>query len=138
MQKTAVAAFQEKPLFGWGTGSMVQLLRSEQIAERAGLEQPINQFDYFHNQYLDQLVQFGLLGFLVLGFSLIYSIYFAIRNKDFLLFLLFAMYLLFMFVESPFSSLKGIQPMIFWICFILYFRNKSQPIVTPEKELKEP
>ena len=120
LRKTAIAAFGEKPIAGWGTGSMTYMLNSSEIAEKAGLEKPLAQeYNHFHSQYLDQTVQFGVIGLLFFAALFIYLIYNAIRYKDFLLMAYLAIYLVFMAVESPFATVKGMQPMIFWMCFLL-------------------
>lgn len=119
LRSTAIASIKEKPFFGWGTASMETLLHSEEIAQKAGLEKPIAEFNHFHNQYLDMLVQFGFIGSIPFFALFIYLIYLAIKKKDFLLMAYLAIYLPFMWVESPFATAKGIQPMIFWLCFLV-------------------
>ncbi len=118
-RKTAIVTIKEKPLFGWGTDSMETLLRDGVIAQKAGLEKPVGEFNHFHNQYLNMLVQFGFIGAIPFFALFIYLIYLAIKRKDFLLMAYLAIYIPFMYVESPFATAKGIQPMIFWLCFLL-------------------
>ncbi len=127
LRKTAITAIKERPLFGWGTGSMKYLLYNEDIAHKAGLEKPIAEFNHFHNQYLDEIVQFGLIGSLPFFGLFAYLIYLAIKKRDFLLMAYLAIYLPFMFVESPFATVKGIQPMIFWLCFFLSTQKTRCP-----------
>lgn len=118
-RETAITAIKEKPFFGWGTDSMEALLHDKAIAQKAGLEKPVGELNHFHNQYLDMLVQFGIVGSLPFFALFAYLIYLAIKRKDFLLMAYLAIYLPFMYVESPFATAKGIQPMIFWLCFLL-------------------
>ena len=119
LRRTAITAIKEKPFWGWGTSSMETLLLSEDIAQKASLEKPIARYGHFHNQYLDMLIQFGFVGSFPFFVFFAYLIFLAIKRKDFLLMAYLAIYLSFMYVESPFATAKGIQPMMFWICFLL-------------------
>ncbi|MDR2887149.1 MAG: O-antigen ligase family protein, partial [Bacteroidales bacterium] len=120
---TAMDAFKQKPIFGWGTGSMKQIIASEETVHRLGYDAPQATLNHFHNQYLDSLVQFGIAGSLVF-FALFVSLAcIAVRRKDFLLAAFLAIYLLFMLVESPLATVKGIQPMMFWLCFFTGSQN---------------
>lgn len=118
LNATAIEAFKEKSIFGWGTGSMEKLIRSQALTYELGYDYPQDR-NHFHNTYLDELVQFGIVGSTVLFSLLALCIYLAIKKKDFLLLAFLAIYLPFMWVESTFCTSKGIIPMMFWLCFII-------------------
>jgi hypothetical protein len=60
-------------------------------------------------------VQFGWVGALVcLSFLLLFIIQ-VFDNKDFLLGGMVLILLLFMVIEAPFNSIKGIYFMVFWL-----------------------
>lgn len=106
----AVESIQESPYFGKGTGASSELIHySPKLSNYAhGLH-------HFHNQYLEEVVQFGWIGALVSLSFLLLLIRQVIENKDFLLGGLVLILLLFMVIEAPFNSIKGIYYMVFWL-----------------------
>jgi O-antigen ligase len=106
----AVESIQESPYFGKGTGAS-----SEVIHYSPKLSNYAHGLHHFHNQYLEELVQFGWVGALVcLSFLLLFIIQ-VFDNKDFLLGGMVLILLLFMVIEAPFNSIKGIYFMVFWL-----------------------
>ncbi len=118
LRETAMDRISQKPVFGWGTGSMRQIIASEETAHRLGYEAP-QDVNHFHNQYLDMAVQYGIPGILLILGLLGWCLVLAFKNKDFLLLAFVVMYGIFMIVESPFTGVKTIQPMMFWLCFFV-------------------
>ncbi|MDR0814756.1 MAG: O-antigen ligase family protein [Bacteroidales bacterium] len=117
MRAMAIDAIKEKPLFGWGTGYVAPLIQSEERAQRVGLETPY-EFGQFHNQYLEEVVQFGIPGALVLLLLIGWLLYLGVRKKDFLLLSLLLIYLMFFWTETVLETFKGITPFAFWVCFL--------------------
>ncbi|GHT75528.1 hypothetical protein FACS189456_7300 [Bacteroidia bacterium] len=85
-------------------------------------------FNHFHNQILDEVVQFGFLGAIPLGALFIYLAVLAFRRRDYLLFAFLGIYLPFCCVESPLMTIKGIIPMMFWLCLIVSTQKERQQI----------
>lgn len=106
----AAQSIQEAPLFGKGTGAS-----SELIGKSKNLSVYARGLHHFHNQYLEEVVQFGWIGALVtLGFVLLF-VREVMERKDFLLGGIVLILLLFMVIEAPFNSIKGIYFMVFWL-----------------------
>ena len=118
LRKTAISAIQEKPVFGWGTGSAKLLIQSEERAHNLGIRKPYN-FNQFHNQYLEDMVQFGIAGLLLLLVLLGWMLLVSICEKNYLLLSLLAIYAIFFWTESVLFTSKGIVPFTFWFSFLI-------------------
>ena len=118
LRKTAISAIKEKPVFGWGTGYVSPLIQSEERAQSLGIETP-HQFNQFHNQYLEDMAQFGVPGILILLVLLGWILWMGVRTKDFLLLSFLAIYGLFFWTESALIVGKGVIPFAFWLCFLM-------------------
>ncbi|MDR2886905.1 MAG: O-antigen ligase family protein, partial [Bacteroidales bacterium] len=80
LRKTAVSAIGEKPVFGWGTGNVAKIIQSEERAHRLGFDEPVPLVQ-FHNQYLEDMVQFGIPGILVLLLLFGWLLWLGVRRK---------------------------------------------------------
>jgi len=118
LRKTAISAIKEKPVFGWGTGYVEPLIHSEERAHSLGIETPYD-FNQFHNQYLEDMVQFGAPGILILLVLLGWILWVGIREKNCLLLSFLAIYILFFWTESVLFVAKGVVPFAFWLCFLM-------------------
>jgi O-antigen ligase len=118
LRKAAVSAIREKPVFGWGTGSAKQLIHSEERAHSLGIEVPYD-FNQFHNQYLEDMVQFGILGILILLLLFGWILWIGVSEKNYLLLSLLAIYMLFCWTEAALFVSKGVVPFTFWACFLV-------------------
>ncbi|MDR2036287.1 MAG: O-antigen ligase family protein [Bacteroidales bacterium] len=118
LRTIAVEAIKEKPILGWGTRYVSPLIRSEDTKELLGIETPYS-FNQFHNQYLENMVQFGIPGILILLLLFGWMLYLSIRYKDYLLLSLLTIYVLFFWTESALFTFKGIVPFTFWLCFLV-------------------
>ncbi len=118
LRAIAINAIKEKPVFGWGTGYVYPLIQSEGRAHQVGLESPLD-LNQFHNQYLEDTVQFGIPGILVLLAILGWMLWSGIREKDYLLLSLLAIYVLFFWTETALATSKGVVPFTFWLCFLV-------------------
>ena len=117
LRKTAISAIKEKPVFGWGTGSSKQLIQSEERANKLEIQAPY-EFNQFHNQYLEDMVQFGIPGIILLLTLLGWILWLGINEKKFLLLSFFAIYSIFCWTESILFVSKAVVPFIFWVCFL--------------------
>ena len=121
--ETAMASIKEKPLLGAGTGGMDAIIMSAETAGALGYSEPLP-FSYPHNQYLGEVMHFGIIGAMALFGTLVYLLVLAFRKKDFLLQSLLFIAFIFMFTEMPFDSHKGINFFLFFIS-VLVFSRKS-------------
>jgi O-antigen ligase len=116
LRRTAVSAIKEKPVFGWGTGYVSPLIRSEERAHRLGLEAPA-QHPTFHNQYLEDMAQFGIPGICILLLLFGWMLWKGIREMNYLLLSLLVIYVFFCWTETALFISKGCVPFAFWFCF---------------------
>ena len=122
LRRIAISAIKEKPFFGWGTGYSKTLIHSEERAHSLGIETPYD-FNQFHNQYLEDMVQFGIPGILILLVLFGWMLWIGIREKNFLLLSLLTIYTLFCWTESALYVSKGVLPFSFWLCFLMSNRK---------------
>ena len=118
--ETAMASIKEEPLLGVGTGGMRAIMDTPKIAETAG-----QTFSYPHNQYLGEVMHFGIIGAIPLFATLIYLLIIAIRHKNFLLLSLMLILFVFMVTDMPFDLYKSINYFLFFICLLLFQKQKS-------------
>jgi len=123
LRKIAISAIKEKPVFGWGTGSAKLLIQSGERAHDLGIGRSYN-FNQFHNQYLEDMVQFGIAGILLLMVLLGWMLSVSICEKNYLLLSLLTIYALFFWTESVLFISKGLVPFTFWLCFLISNRNE--------------
>jgi len=118
LRNTAISAIKEKPIFGWGTWQQRDLILCEERAQSLGIDKPHSQW-HFHNLYLDTMVQFGIVGILVLMW-LIFGIFWIATSKRHFLLLSFAMmYIMAFFFENVLHSSRWIVTFMFWFCFLI-------------------
>jgi len=125
LRKTAISAIREKPVFGWGTGYVRQLIHSEERAHSIGIEKPYD-FCSFHNQYLEDMVQFGILGILLILVLFGWILWIGIHEKNYLLLSFLVIYMIFCWTETVLSIAKGVLPFTFWLCFLMANRTNGK------------
>jgi len=123
LRKTAISAIKEKPVFGWGTGYVEPFIHSEERAHSLGIEKPYS-FNHFHNQYLENMVQFGILGILMLLVLFGWILWVGTREKNYLLLSLLVIYVLLCWTDTCMHSSKGVVPFAFWLCFLMGKRKE--------------
>ena len=123
LQAIAISAIKEKPVFGWGTGSAKMLIHSEDRAHNLGIETPYD-LNQFHNQYLEDMAQFGIPGILILLVLFGWILWTGVSEKNFLLLSLLIIYAMVCWVETALFGSKGVLSFSFWFCFLMANRNK--------------
>lgn len=113
MVQIAGRAIKSKPLLGYGTGSGKEVMHNEDFEYH--FTQTVN---HPHNQYLSELIQFGLIGAIPFFLFFITGILYSVRKTDWQLFSILLLGSIFMLVESPLNSNKGILPFIILICLL--------------------
>lgn len=104
----------------WGTGygqqsDVLNALMKQNYPESPYVYMPI---PYVHNQFLGNMVQFGVWGALALSLLFIVLTIQAFKNKDFYLLLYLGFYFLFMMIEEPLSREDGIMRFIIFLVFL--------------------
>jgi hypothetical protein len=120
--ETAASSIKEKPLLGVGTGGMKVIIKTPEITEITGLS-----LSYPHNQYLGEVMHFGVTGAIPLFATLIYLLIIAIRHKNFLLLSLMAIFFIFMITEMPFDLHRSITYFLFFTNLLLLQKQKPLP-----------
>ncbi len=115
--KAAVSIISENPWFGVGTGNWKNEFRKAYAQNSPELNE-----EYYassHNQYLNYMVKFGIIGFILILFLLLYPVLKTKRYKDHL-FLLFLVFMFFAnFADSNFESHMGSSFFVFFYCVFM-------------------
>ena len=128
--KSSLKLFKDKPIFGYGLGDAQDSL-NELIAKNDTINW--SYFPHSHNQYLQIMLQLGLVG-LIAFLSIFYvsiRVCFSGSGKGFLL-LFFIIPLMLDMLTDVFTENQSVIFFIYFFLPVLYF------IVTSEKKLKEP
>lgn len=113
--------FTENVIFGVGTGDIKNAYFKKYDSEKTQL--PIEQKRLCHNQYLTNLVKFGIIGFVISFFALIFPF---VKNKKFNEFLPIIFMLIFfisMINEDTLQTQTGVNFITVFYC--LFILNKS-------------
>ena len=80
--ETSIKLFFERPFFGVGTGDIKDVLVKSYKKDNfiAGFQQKLN----CHNQFFQFLIAFGIVGFLVIIFSLYYPVLISIKQGNYI------------------------------------------------------
>ena len=131
----AAEAVKERPLFGHGTGAHKDIVQSQTRAEKLGYDE-LYCVDcvHPHNQFLTEAVQFGLILALVLPVLIFYLLARAWKWWNFPLMAFVMIETIFMLVESPLDTQKGISFFSFFATFLIAI----QYTLSPEEKRKLP
>lgn len=115
--KAAITIIKENFWFGVGTGNWKDEFRNTFIKNNSKLSEDL--YASSHNQYLNYWVKFGITGFLLIMFFIIYPIIKTRRYRD----SLFLIFLVFLFIanlsDSNFESHMGSSFFLFFYCLFL-------------------
>lgn len=119
--RVAYDAWLDRPLVGYGTGSQKSIIQDVDRAETLGI--PRNTYsgkeaNHPHNQFLTDLLQFGLIGTFPLVLFLTFSIHSSIKTRNWALLLTVLTAFAAMMVESPINSNKGLVPFVLLVCIL--------------------
>ncbi len=115
--KAAVHIIKNNFWFGVGTGNWEDEFAQAYVEMNSKLEPEL--YASSHNQYLNYMVKFGFLGFLLVMFVIVYPVIKTKRYRD-LLFSLFLVFVFFAnFADSNLESHMGSSFFIFFYCVFL-------------------
>jgi hypothetical protein len=121
--RAAVTIIKENPWFGVGAGNWKEEFRKTFEKSNSKLDKEL--YASSHNQYLNYMVKFGIPGFLLIMFLLVYPV---IRTKSYTdpLFLTFLV-LMFAanFGDSNFETHMGSSFFLFFYCLFVTNKNKN-------------
>jgi O-antigen ligase len=115
----AIFLIKENTIFGYGSNYMQKLNTISNLNLNA------------HNQFLEYMLEYGILGLIMIVFTLSFSIYMAIRSKDYFYLGFIALIIYFGMVESIFSNQTGV---VFFSLFNALFLLKSRLRIKTNKE----
>jgi O-antigen ligase len=119
--KIAISSIVDRPLLGYGTGSQKAIMNDTVHARDIGFVNTAAlglEVNHPHNQYLTELVQFGLIGSIPFFLFLFATIFNAYKDQNILFITLMIIIMAFMMVEAPINSNKGLIPLLLAIILL--------------------
>ncbi|MDR2835148.1 MAG: O-antigen ligase family protein [Bacteroidales bacterium] len=120
LREIAISSIKENPLIGVGTGGMKSIFDKANVAG----DLIINP----HNQYLGEIMQFGIIGAIPLFVTLIYLFIIALQRKDFLLLSFLLVLMIIMLTEMPFDTGKGLPFALFFSSLFLVISQNNKNV----------
>ena len=121
--KEGVKIFKQKPLFGHGTSSS-NIKYSEHYSQ---FEEEDRYFVPAHNQYLQFLIEFGIVGLLWFLVAIFYPFFIIKGYRLFLFNTMFAYFLLASLMNNPFNSQLALTIWVsFYSVFYVYFGSQNK------------
>lgn len=108
MQRWICAAnlIKQQPIFGYGTGDEVELLKKEYL--KNNLIVSYNLEFNAHNQYISTLIKHGIVGLVLFLFAFVYYLYLGVQNTNFIYTSFTILLLVGFFTENILDMNKGI------------------------------
>ena len=117
-EKAAFTIIREHPFFGVGTGNWKQAFYDAYQKNKSQLE-PV-QYGSSHNQYLNYLVKFGILGFLWIIFAWIFPLFLTNKQHYYPIVLLLLILGIANFSDSNLEAHMGISFFVFFYSLFLF------------------
>jgi hypothetical protein len=119
--KAAISIIKKHFWFGVGAGNWREEFKNTYIENNSKLKEGL--YASSHNQFLNYMVKFGISGFILIMFFIVYPIVKTGSYRD-LLFLLFLIFLFFAnFADSNFESHMGSSFFLFFYCLFIIQPN---------------
>jgi O-antigen ligase len=117
--KAAMELVNESPLFGYGTGDEILMLKTVYMKK----EFYISYLENFnaHNQYLSYLLKNGIVGLLIFIFAFVYYFWLAIKSKSYVYVSFLILLLIGFLTENILDANKGIFFFAFFNTFLGYY-----------------
>lgn len=109
----AVDAIRVSPYLGHGTGSTHSIMREPEFEQKIGWT-----VNHPHNQYLTELLQFGIIGSIPLFAFFGLALWHGLTFRDKALISLVITFMVFMITEAPVNTNKGLVPFILLISLL--------------------
>ncbi len=116
----AINYIKDHPLWGGGYHQQREVLMMQDI-KMTDVTRPdgTDKISYTHNQFLGVMVQYGVVGLIVLIILLIALFSYALKSHSYLLQMFMLIYLIFMFIEEPLSVQEGITRFMIFLSFFV-------------------
>lgn len=121
--KAAITVIREHPFFGVGTGNYKQEFIEAYQKNQSKLDP--QHYGSSHNQYLNYLVKFGILGFLWIMFAWIYPLFLANKQGFYPVVMLLLIMGIANFSDSNLEAHMGISFFIFFYSFFLFSETQE-------------
>jgi hypothetical protein len=112
-----------EPLLGIGLGNNASAF--EQAIERTGSKLIFPEIDSSHNQYLNYLIRFGILGTLYILGVLLWVFFIERKNNPFLITIFFVSILVANLAEINWETFLGLNFFAFFFCFLMWSTPKD-------------
>ncbi|MEA4975333.1 MAG: O-antigen ligase family protein [Paludibacter sp.] len=112
-----IATAYIKDHFWWGTGSFEQATAINSMKEM--LFPGLKDYNYVHNQFFGNMIQFGIWGLVILVVLLAGILGLAIRKRSYLLQMFLLIMFLFMLIEEPLYIQAGITRFTVFLTFFV-------------------
>lgn len=113
MVEIALKAIRQAPFFGHGTGSLVGLMHEEKFEYNY-----TTTVNHPHNEYLAELMQFGMIGAIPFFLFLFFAFRESIVDENYPLLGILLTLSIFMLTEAPFHSNKGLLPFLLLVSLL--------------------
>ena len=125
----AINYIKEHPVVGAGYHQQRAALEY-QDKKMADVNRPADAppITYTHNQFLGDMVQFGIPGLLSLLIMLGGLVWYAFKSRSYLLQLYMLIYLLFMLIEEPLYAQEGITRFMAFLCLFVHISECDKPV----------
>jgi len=114
--------FKESPLMGVGMGDVEEEMERQYVKNQVLIREGSRPGSP-HNQYIEWLVGYGLIGLIISLLILLYPLIFSTRKKSLLLVSFLLLFMAAMLTESFLERQSGI---VFYIFFLLFLRKYSE------------
>ena len=119
----AIDIIKKHPLIGIGLGNSAQAY--DEVIKQSSSNLGFQKTGSSHNQYLNYLIRFGILGAVFILSVLIYVFIKERKNNSFLLTIFFVSMLAANFGEANWETFIGLNFFIFFLCFLMWIAPKE-------------
>lgn len=121
--RSAWGVIKDHPVIGVGTGNASVELKKEFV--KRGYSEGFYDDLNAHNQFLEILLENGIIGLLIFLWILAYMVFMAVSGQNKLLFLFVLITIIFFFFESMLNRLAGIMFFPFITFLLIHFRKRE-------------
>jgi hypothetical protein len=125
--KAAVTIIGEHPFFGVGTGNWKQAFEDAYHTNQSKLAP--EEYASSHNQYLNYLVKFGILGFLWIMFAWVAPLFLTNKHHFYPALMLLLILGISNFSDSNLEAHMGISFFIFFYSFFLFSQTQQEGVL---------
>ena len=126
LYETAFAYIKSNYVLGTGIGGMPKVLDSQEFAQSLGFPGAITGIGNPHNQFVGDIMQTGLGGFITLCILISYLFYDSFKKRNWILLAFLFSFLPIMIIEMPLTLFKGITYFVPLVFFLYQWRRENE------------